>query len=91
MLPPALIKGIVVAAAGSGTPHATAELTWGLISASLRHIPHEVEQLKKGVWQTTVGTGLKGRTLGVYAPGRIGTCVRSGRQSVWHESNVLGA
>jgi D-3-phosphoglycerate dehydrogenase len=68
-------KGIVVAAAGSGTPHATAELTWGLIIASLRHIPHEVEQLKKGVWQTTVGTGLKGRTLGVYAPGRIGTCV----------------
>ena len=68
-------KGIVVAAAGSGTPHATAELAWGLILASLRHIPHEVEQLKKGVWQTTVGTGLKGRTLGVYAPGRIGSCV----------------
>ena len=68
-------KGIVVAAAGSGTPHATAELAWGLILASLRHIPHEVEQLKKGVWQTTVGTGLNGRTLGVYAPGRIGSCV----------------
>jgi D-3-phosphoglycerate dehydrogenase len=68
-------KGIVVAAAGSGTPHATAELAWGLILASLRHIPHEVEQLKKGVWQTTVGAGLHGKTLGVYAPGRIGSCV----------------
>ena len=68
-------RGIVVAAAGSGTPHATAELAWGLILASLRHIPHEVDQLKKGVWQTTVGTGLNGRTLGVYAPGRIGSCV----------------
>jgi D-3-phosphoglycerate dehydrogenase len=68
-------KGIVVAAAGSGTPHATAELAWGLILASMRHIPHEVEQLKKGVWQTTVGTGLHGKTLGVYAPGRIGSCV----------------
>ena len=68
-------QGIVVAAAGSGTPHATAELAWGLILASLRHIPHEVEQLKQGVWQTTVGTGLNGRTLGVYAPGRIGSCV----------------
>src|SRR3954466_10792573 len=65
-------KGIVVAAAGSGTPNATAELAWGLILASLRHIPHEVEQLKRGVWQTTVGTGVAGRTLGVYAPGRIG-------------------
>ena len=68
-------QGIVVAAAGSGTPHATAELAWGLILASLRHIPHEVEQLKKGAWQTTVGTGLNGKTLGVYAPGRIGSCV----------------
>ncbi|MEO7729145.1 MAG: D-2-hydroxyacid dehydrogenase family protein [Burkholderiales bacterium] len=67
--------GIVVAAAGSGTPHATAELAWGLILASLRSIPQEVEQLKKGVWQTTVGTGLNGKTLGVYAPGRIGRCV----------------
>jgi D-3-phosphoglycerate dehydrogenase len=68
-------KGIVVAAAGSGTPHATAELAWALILASLRHIPHEVEQLRNGVWQTTVGTGLNGRTLGVYAPGRIGSLV----------------
>ena len=68
-------KGIVVAAAGSGTPNATAELAWGLILASLRNIPHEVEQLKKGVWQTTVGTGVHGKTLGVYAPGRIGGCV----------------
>ena len=68
-------KGIVVAASGSGTPHATAELAWGLILASLRHIPHEVQQLKQGVWQTTVGTGLHGKTLGVYAFGRIGSCV----------------
>ena len=68
-------KGIVVSAAGAGSPHATAELTWALILASLRHIPHEVEQLKQGVWQTTVGTGLHGKTLGVYAPGRIGSCV----------------
>ena len=68
-------KGIVVAAAGSGTPHSTAELAWGLIIASLRHIPHEVQQLKQGVWQTTVGTGLHGKTLGVYAFGRIGSCV----------------
>ena len=67
--------GIGVAAAGSGTPHATAELTWGLILANLRHIPHEVERLKRGVWQTTVGTGLHGKTLGVYALGRIGSCV----------------
>ena len=68
-------KGIVVAAAGSGSPYPTAELTWAIILASLRHIPHEVQQLKQGVWQTTVGTGLHGKTLGVYAFGRIGSCV----------------
>jgi D-3-phosphoglycerate dehydrogenase len=65
-------KGIVVAAAGGGTSYSTAELAWGLIIASLRHIPHEVQQLKQGVWQTTVGTGLRGKTLGVYALGKIG-------------------
>ena len=68
-------KGIVVAAAGGGTSYATAELAWGLIIASLRSIPHEVGQLKQGVWQTTVGTGLHGKTLGIYALGKIGGCV----------------
>jgi D-3-phosphoglycerate dehydrogenase len=68
-------KGILVAAAGGGTSYSTAELAWGLIIASLRSIPHEVQQLKQGVWQTTVGTGLHGKTLGVYALGKIGACV----------------
>ena len=52
--------------------HSTVELTWALILSSLRHIGHEAEQLKRGVWQTTVGTGLRGKTLGVYALGNIG-------------------
>ena len=34
-----------------------------------------VQQLKQGVWQTTVGTGLHGKTLGVYALGKIGGSV----------------
>lgn len=68
-------KGIAVAAVRSGVSHSTAELTWGLILASLRHIPHEVQRLKQGVWQTTVGTGLHGKTLGIYGLGKIGDCV----------------
>lgn len=68
-------RGIIVAAAGGGLPNATAELTWGLILSSLRSIPHEVQQLKQGVWQTSVGTGLHGKTLGIYAPGKIGSVV----------------
>jgi D-3-phosphoglycerate dehydrogenase len=67
--------GIVVSAGGGGNPAPTAELTWGLIIASLRHIPYEAEQLKRGRWQSTLGVGLAGRTLGVYAYGRIGSAV----------------
>jgi D-3-phosphoglycerate dehydrogenase len=67
--------GIVVSAAGAGLPNPTAELTWALILASLRSIPQEVQKLKEGMWQTTVGTGLKDKTLGVYAYGRIGSVV----------------
>jgi D-3-phosphoglycerate dehydrogenase len=68
-------KGIAVVVVPSGVSHATAELTWGLILASVRHIPYEVEQLKKGAWLTTSGTELHGRTLGVYGLGKIGGCV----------------
>jgi D-3-phosphoglycerate dehydrogenase / 2-oxoglutarate reductase len=68
-------RGIVVSAIGGGQPHATAELTWGLILATLRHIPYEAQRLREGHWQSTVGMRLYGRTLGIYAYGRIGTLV----------------
>jgi D-3-phosphoglycerate dehydrogenase len=68
-------RGILIAAAGLGLPYSTAELTWALILASRRWIPHEVEQLKQGRWQTTLGSGLHGRNLGIYSPGRIGSLV----------------
>ena len=72
-------RGIVVSAGGSsggGSPYSTtAELTWGLIIASLRHLPYEVDRLKHGHWHTTVGTRLFGQTLGIYAFGHIGAAV----------------
>ena len=68
-------KGIVVSAAGAGGPNATAELTWALILAHLRHIPEEVQRMKDGKWQGTIGVGLKDKTLGVYAYGKIGSVV----------------
>jgi len=78
--------GVVVSAGRGGggggrTPYSTtAELTWGLIIASLRHLSFEVERLKQGHWHTTVGTRLYGNTLGIYAFGHIGVAVaRVGR------------
>jgi D-3-phosphoglycerate dehydrogenase len=67
--------GVVVSAAGFATPHPTAELTWGLILAALRHIPYEIQRLREGYWQSTVGNCVKGKTLGIYAYGRIGNLV----------------
>ncbi|RPI42223.1 MAG: D-2-hydroxyacid dehydrogenase family protein [Betaproteobacteria bacterium] len=72
-------RGILISASGggeSGSPYSTtAELAWGLILASLRHIPYEVERLKQGHWHSTAGTRLAGNTLGVYAFGHIGAAV----------------
>ena len=67
-------KGIVVSAEpiGPKASYSTTELTWGLIFANLRHIPYEVEQMKQGRWQSTVGTELHGKTLGIYGFGKIG-------------------
>jgi D-3-phosphoglycerate dehydrogenase len=68
-------RGVVVSAGGAGRPHTTAELTWGLILAALRHIPYEVKRLREGHWQSTVGTAVQGKTLGIYAFGKIGSLV----------------
>ena len=53
----------------------TAELTWGLIIAGVRRIPQEITSLKNGKWQSGLGMGLRGKTLGVYSYGRIGSVI----------------
>jgi D-3-phosphoglycerate dehydrogenase len=46
-----------------------------LIVAALRNLPYEVKRLREGHWQSTLGTGVQGKTLGVYAYGKIGSIV----------------
>lgn len=65
----------VLICAGTGDSVATAELTWALIMAAMRHIPQEVARLKAGGWQTTLGRALRGRTLGIFGYGKIGSLV----------------
>ncbi len=56
---------------------ATAELTWALVLMGLRDLPQQVESMKAGKWQFSVGRAAYGRTLGIYAYGRIGSTVAS--------------
>lgn len=60
----------------ASTPsYATAELTWGLVLAAMRQIPQQVAALHAGKWQIGVGNSLRGKTLGIYGYGRIGSVV----------------
>jgi phosphoglycerate dehydrogenase-like enzyme len=53
----------------------TVELTWALLLAARRRLVAESEALRDGRWQTAVGDGLDGTTLGVLGLGNIGTRV----------------
>lgn len=70
-------RGVILSSSmHPGRPsYATAELTWGLIIAAMRQIPQQMASLKAGKWQIGVGTGLRGRTLGIFGYGRIGSVV----------------
>lgn len=71
-------RGVVVAASQvPGRPsYATAELTWGLILAAFRRIPQEMALLRAGAWQgSSIGVGVRGKTLGIYGHGKIGGVV----------------
>jgi len=70
-------RGIVVSSdMHPGRPSCgTAELTWGLVLAAMRGIPQQMAALKEGRWQTMLGMGVRGRTLGILGYGRIGATV----------------
>lgn len=67
-------RGITVST-GSGSPVAPAELTFGLILAAMRHIPSDSAALRAGRWQATLGSDLRGKTLGICGYGGIGALV----------------
>jgi D-3-phosphoglycerate dehydrogenase / 2-oxoglutarate reductase len=69
--------GIIVSSnMHADTPsYATAELTWALVLAAMRQIPQQMASLKAGNWQIGVGSTVRGKTLGIYGYGRIGSVV----------------
>jgi len=68
-------RGILVC----GTPsigYTPGELTVGLMLELSRRIGYEDRQMKAGVpWQTTAGTGMAGRTVGIIGLGKVGAHV----------------
>ena len=55
--------------------HPTPELTWTLILGLARNLKEEIDNMYQGYWQTTIGTELKGKILGLIGLGRVGSQV----------------
>ena len=79
-------RGIAVAE-GLGSGVAPAELTWALVMAAMRRLPHYIGNLKHGAWQQSglkagsmppnfgLGCELHGKVLGIWGYGKIGQVV----------------
>lgn len=74
----------VAVAEGIGSPVAPAELTWALIMNATRKIPQAIEAMKKGEWQTNIGSAIHGKTIGIWGYGKIG-------QKIAQYAKVFGA
>ena len=67
---PLLVESPRAAARGAGG--STIDLTWGLVLALTMNILKEDRAIREGKWQTTMGTSVTGKTLGVVGLGLLG-------------------
>jgi phosphoglycerate dehydrogenase-like enzyme len=67
-------RGIVVCTS-PGAWQSTVELTFALMLAVMRRLSQEHQAMRAGHWQTGLGVGLQGKTLGIIGLGRIGSHV----------------
>jgi phosphoglycerate dehydrogenase-like enzyme len=79
-------RGVVVCGT-AGLPYPTAELAWGLVLSLMRRIPAEDRATREGRWQTSLGLGLNGKTLGVLGLGTLGS--RAAKVGLAFEMEVL--
>ena len=71
-----------------GAGEGPTELVWGLILGIIRNIPVEDRLTREGRWGTTVGVGLKGKTIGCLGLGHIGSLVA--RVAAAFDMNIIG-
>lgn len=67
----ATARGVLVTET-AGSAAAAVEHTMTLMLALVRHVAREDRAVREGRWQTSIGTELAGKTLGVIGLGRIG-------------------
>lgn len=67
-------QGVVVCGTG-GLSTPTVELTWALILGLARNVAQEHQAVRGGGWQTTIGTDLNGKKLGLLGLGKLGSRV----------------
>ncbi|WP_411349967.1 D-2-hydroxyacid dehydrogenase family protein [Paenibacillus sp. WLX2291] len=74
--------GITVCGTG-GKGAAPTELTWALILGITRHVVQENNAFRQGdAWQSTIGIGLYGKTLGLIGLGKIGKAMATIAQAM---------
>ena len=71
----ACTKHRVAVSEGIGSPIAPAELTWTLIMNATRKVPQAIEAMKKGEWQTNIGSTIHGKMIGIWGYGKIGQMI----------------
>jgi phosphoglycerate dehydrogenase-like enzyme len=81
-------RGVTVCGTESSVG-STSELAWGLIFSVLRNIPAEVAHFRNGGrWQTGLGRGVHGKTLGVVGVGNLGA--RAAKAGLAFGMDVMG-
>jgi D-3-phosphoglycerate dehydrogenase / 2-oxoglutarate reductase len=70
-------RGIVVVNTAGGSTFATAEHTMAMLLSMARNVPQAMSSLSRGDWTPAkfLGFELRGKTLGIFGLGRIGTQV----------------
>jgi phosphoglycerate dehydrogenase-like enzyme len=64
-----------------------AELAWGLVMSLTKRLPWEQQAMRDGLWQSTLASGLKGKTLGLWGLGKLGQ--RVARMALAFEMDVI--
>lgn len=76
---------------GIGSPVAPAELTWLLIMASRRKLVSSVDAMKKGLWQTEIGSAVNNQFIGILGYGKIGKKIANYAQAFGMRVQIWGS